>query len=168
MQESLHVSALRRDIHEDVPAGCAHRGPWPAKLHARGMRFRGRTLIDIEQSGAGDGAVEHAITDCPRRVRALANRHRVQKWCKNRAATGALRCTVRETKMNSDQLWGRLGAAKAKVEELAGTVVGHKALVARGKTNLAVSRARAEFGDAKRAVEKRRLMARRGRLGHAR
>jgi len=70
--------------------------------------------------------------------------------------------------MNKDQVLGRLGAATAKVEELAGVVVGHRGLAARGRAAVAASRAQAEFGDAKSAVEKRRLMARRGRLGHAR
>jgi hypothetical protein len=70
--------------------------------------------------------------------------------------------------MNRDQVLGRLGKATARVKELAGMLVGHQDLVGQAKLDFRASRSQAEFGDAKSVVEQRRLLRRRGRLGHAR
>jgi len=70
--------------------------------------------------------------------------------------------------MNGDQVWGRIAKARARVKALAGTLVGHRALSSKARADFVAGRSQAEFGDAKSVLEKRRLMARRGRLGHAR
>jgi hypothetical protein len=70
--------------------------------------------------------------------------------------------------MNMDQVWGRVGKARAKMKELAGRLVGHHALIWQAEVEFISSQSQAEFGDAKSVVEERRLMRRRGRLGHAR
>jgi uncharacterized protein YjbJ (UPF0337 family) len=69
--------------------------------------------------------------------------------------------------MNRDQVWGRFGEAKAKLKELAGVLAGFDELALRARLDFAAHRAQARFGDAKSAVEKRREIARRGRLDHA-
>ncbi len=70
--------------------------------------------------------------------------------------------------MNRDQVWGRFGEASAKLRELAGMLGGFDELASRARLDFAARRAQARFGDAKSAVEKRRVVARRGRLDHAR
>jgi hypothetical protein len=70
--------------------------------------------------------------------------------------------------MNRDQVLGRLGKATARVKQLAGTLLAHPALIGQAKLDFRASRSQAEFGDAKSAVAQRRLLSRRGRLGHAR
>ena len=70
--------------------------------------------------------------------------------------------------MNTNQIWGRLTMAKAKVKELAGTLAGNHTLISEAHAEFAAGRTQAEFGDAKAVLEKRRLARRRGRLGHAR
>jgi uncharacterized protein YjbJ (UPF0337 family) len=45
---------------------------------------------------------------------------------------------------------------KAKVKELAGTLVGYKALTSQAKADFNTGKAQAKFGDAKSAVVKRR------------
>ncbi len=63
--------------------------------------------------------------------------------------------------MNSDQVWGRVGEARAKLKELAGVLVGFEDLASRARLDFAARKAQARFGDAKSAVEKRRVIARR-------
>ena len=70
--------------------------------------------------------------------------------------------------MNRDQVFGRLGKAIAKMKELAGTLIRYDALIWRARLDYMASRSRAEFGDAKSALQHRHLLRRRGRLGHAR
>ena len=75
---------------------------------------------------------------------------------------------TQEAKMNRDQVWGRVGKARAKMKELVGRLLGRGALISQAKVDFLASRCQAEFGDAKSIVEERRLMRRRGGPGHAR
>jgi hypothetical protein len=70
--------------------------------------------------------------------------------------------------MNRDQVLGRFGKARARMKELAGTLLGHDALIGRARIDFRASRSRAQFGDAKSAIAQRRLIRRRGRLGDPR
>jgi uncharacterized protein YjbJ (UPF0337 family) len=83
-------------------------------------------------------------------------------------ASGHAGTLEQEARMNRDQVWGRLNKARAKVKELTGTFVGHRALISQARADFTAGRDQAEFGDAKSAVEERRLTRRRDRLGHAR
>jgi uncharacterized protein YjbJ (UPF0337 family) len=69
--------------------------------------------------------------------------------------------------MNMDQMWGRLGEARAKVKELAGTLVGDSAMISEARGEFAVRRAQAAFGDAKSAVQERGMITTRGRLSRS-
>ncbi len=66
--------------------------------------------------------------------------------------------------MNSDQMWGRLGEASAKIKELTGTLFGNRALILQARIEFAERRAQAAFGDVKSAVLDRRLMSPRSRF----
>lgn len=72
-----------------------------------------------------------------------------------------------ESCMNMDQMWGRLGEARAKVKELAGTLVGDSTMISEARSEFAVRRAQAAFGDAKSAVQERGMITKRGRLSRS-
>ncbi len=70
--------------------------------------------------------------------------------------------------MNRDQLWGRLGKARARMQEVAGTLLFDRTLIRRARADFIASSGRTEFGDAKSAIEETRLLRRHKRLGHPR
>jgi hypothetical protein len=61
--------------------------------------------------------------------------------------------------VNRDQFCGRLVEVRAKLLQLASACVGYDKLVARARTDFNIGRAQARFGDAKSAVQRRRLAA---------
>ena len=70
--------------------------------------------------------------------------------------------------MNMDQIWGRFGVTRAIVKGLAGAVLHDRALVLQAKIDFATRRAQAAFGDAKSAVQGRRMLMRGARLDQRR
>ena len=66
--------------------------------------------------------------------------------------------------MNMDQMWGRLGEASAKAKELAGALLGNRALILQARIDYAERRAQAAFGDVKSAVLDRRALSARARM----
>lgn len=55
--------------------------------------------------------------------------------------------------MNKDQVMGRLGSTKGRVEEVLGRVFGHERLQAAGKIDRAYGRMQASYGDARQGAE---------------
>ena len=55
--------------------------------------------------------------------------------------------------MNKDQIEGRIEQAKGKVAEIAGKVIDHDQLEAKGKADQVAGNVQANFGDAKEAVK---------------
>jgi hypothetical protein len=70
--------------------------------------------------------------------------------------------------MNMDQILGRCGATGAIVKQLAGALLGARDLVLKAKIDLARCRAQAAFGDARSAVQERRVLTRSMRLAQRR
>jgi uncharacterized protein YjbJ (UPF0337 family) len=55
--------------------------------------------------------------------------------------------------MNKDQVKGRVDETTGKIKELAGKLVGNEKLEAKGQVQKVVGKARAKFGDVKKAVK---------------
>jgi uncharacterized protein YjbJ (UPF0337 family) len=55
--------------------------------------------------------------------------------------------------MNKDQVNGRVNAAKGKIKETAGDLVGNETLKAKGKVQKILGKAKAKYGDIKQDVK---------------
>lgn len=59
----------------------------------------------------------------------------------------------KETRMNKDQVKGRIKEATSKVKEVTGKVVGNESLEAEGKVNQVVGEVQADYGDLKEDIK---------------
>ncbi|ENO88023.1 csbd family protein [Thauera aminoaromatica S2] len=59
----------------------------------------------------------------------------------------------KETRMNKDQVKGRIKEATSKVKEVTGKVVGNESLEAEGKVDQVVGEVQADYGDLKEDIK---------------
>jgi len=59
----------------------------------------------------------------------------------------------KETRMNKDQVKGRIKEATGKVKEVTGKVVGNESLEAEGKVDQVVGEVQADYGDLKEDIK---------------
>lgn len=61
--------------------------------------------------------------------------------------------------INKDQIEGRVNAAKGKVKEVSGALVGNETLEAKGTLQKTLGKAQAKYGDVKHVVSERHRKA---------